>query len=66
MPQTFKHAANNRLFWESKFSTNKRRDLLVTKTLRDDGWRVLRIWEHELAGNGLTSIARIKALLGDC
>jgi DNA mismatch endonuclease (patch repair protein) len=39
----------NRAFWRRKFSRNKKRDALVTRTLRRDGWRVLRIWEHELA-----------------
>ena len=46
-----KHATkpkNNRWFWQRKFAANKRRDLLVTQTLRRNGWRVLRIWEHEL------------------
>ena len=40
---------NNRAFWRRKFSRNKERDALVTRTLRREGWRVLRIWEHELA-----------------
>jgi len=40
---------NNRAFWRRKFSRNKKRDVLVTRTLRLAGWRVLRIWEHELA-----------------
>jgi DNA mismatch endonuclease, patch repair protein len=40
---------NNRAFWRRKFARNKRRDLLVTRSLRKSGWRVLRIWEHELA-----------------
>ena len=46
-----KHAtkpAGNAAFWRRKFSRNKRRDALVTRTLRRAGWRVLRIWEHEL------------------
>jgi DNA mismatch endonuclease, patch repair protein len=38
---------NNRVFWKRKFSANKLRDHLVTRTLRSQGWRVLRIWEHE-------------------
>ncbi len=41
--------ANNRAFWRRKLSANRARDLLVTRTLRRAGWRVLRIWEHELA-----------------
>jgi DNA mismatch endonuclease (patch repair protein) len=47
-----KHATqpkNHGAFWKSKFSRNQARDLLVTRSLRAQGWRVLRIWEHELA-----------------
>jgi DNA mismatch endonuclease (patch repair protein) len=40
---------NNAAFWRRKFAANKARDRLVTRTLRQGGWRVLRIWEHELA-----------------
>ena len=39
---------NNREFWKKKLSGNKKRDKLVTKTLKEKGWKVLRIWEHEL------------------
>jgi len=39
---------NNRAFWHRKLSANKSRDRLVNQTLRRAGWRVLRIWEHEL------------------
>jgi DNA mismatch endonuclease (patch repair protein) len=40
---------NNRAFWKNKFTRNKARDVLVTRTLRRADWRVLRLWEHELA-----------------
>lgn len=40
---------NNRVFWHRKLSANKSRDRLVNRTLWAQGWRVLRIWEHELA-----------------
>ena len=40
---------NNRAFWQQKLAGNRRRDALVTRTLRRAGWRVLRVWEHELA-----------------
>ncbi len=39
---------NNRAFWRRKLSANKSRDVRVTRTLRRAGWRVLRVWEHEL------------------
>jgi len=47
-----KHAtkpANNRAFWKKKLGGNKMRDRLVNRTLRRAGWKVVRIWEHELA-----------------
>jgi DNA mismatch endonuclease (patch repair protein) len=40
---------NNALFWQKKLAVNQARDRLVTRTLRRNGWRVLRLWEHELA-----------------
>lgn len=46
-----KHATkpkNNAAFWRKKLAANKARDKLVTRTLRKSGWRVLRLWEHEL------------------
>ncbi|MCX6894615.1 MAG: very short patch repair endonuclease [Verrucomicrobia bacterium] len=38
----------NAAFWRRKIARNQSRDRLVTRTLRVQGWRVLRIWEHEL------------------
>ena len=49
-PQYATKPKNNAAFWRKKLETNHARDQLVTRTLRSDGWRVLRIWEHEFAG----------------
>ena len=38
----------NREFWTRKIERNKARDNLVNQTLRDRGWTVVRIWQHEL------------------
>jgi DNA mismatch endonuclease (patch repair protein) len=46
---------NNASFWRKKFAANKARDLLVTRTLCCAGWRVLRIWEHELSKKNAVS-----------
>jgi G:T-mismatch repair DNA endonuclease (very short patch repair protein) len=46
-----KHAtkpASNRAFWRRKLAGNKTRDRVVNRALRRAGWRVVRIWEHEL------------------
>lgn len=62
-----KHATKpkcNSAFWRDKLASNRARDQLVTKTLQKDGWRVLRVWEHELArANAPRLVVRIlKAL----
>ena len=44
--------ATNRAFWKRKLTANKLRDRLVSRTLRRMGWRVVRIWEHDLRKPG--------------
>jgi DNA mismatch endonuclease (patch repair protein) len=39
---------NNAAFWQKKLEANRARDRKVNRTLRVAGWRVVRIWEHEL------------------
>ena len=52
-------------FWREKLAGNRRRDALVTRTLRRAGWRVLRVWEHELAGKNQPRLARRLAAFTD-
>ena len=47
---------NNREFWSRKLTANKTRDKLVNLTLRRKGWKVLRIWEHELTKKNATRL----------
>lgn len=47
-PQHATQPQNNHSFWRKKLAANRQRDALVTRTLRKTGWRVVRIWEHEL------------------
>lgn len=55
---------SNRTFWKRKFITNKERDLFVSITLRSKGWKVVRIWEHELTHQTQQRvISRIKKAL---
>ena len=62
-----KHAtkpATNRAFWRNKLARNKARDRIVNRTLRQFGWMVLRIWQHELSRKNETrSLRRIQRAL---
>jgi DNA mismatch endonuclease, patch repair protein len=39
----------NAAYWSQKIASNKLRDADTTAQLKAAGWRVLRVWEHELA-----------------
>jgi DNA mismatch endonuclease (patch repair protein) len=53
---------NNREFWEKKLMGNMDRDKLVSRELRKVGWKVVRVWEHELS-NSDRVVKRILAAL---
>ena len=48
-PHCYQAPASNRKFWSAKYQSNKARDRHVGRKLRKGGWRVLRIWEHQLS-----------------
>ena len=51
-PKCYVRPRQNRKFWDAKFATNNERDRKVNKALKAAGWKVLRIWEHELRRKG--------------
>ncbi len=56
--------SGNRAFWKQKLTQNKVRDQATNTALRLRGWRVLRVWEHELGKrNEKVVIRRIQAAL---
>jgi DNA mismatch endonuclease (patch repair protein) len=50
-------------FWVEKIEKNRRRDQRSFRRLRKAGWRVLRIWEHEIEHDLSGVLARITACL---
>lgn len=55
-----KHAPlpkNRAEWWAEKLGRNKTRDRVVTQTLRDKGWRVVRVWECDLATKNWSRLA---------
>jgi len=55
--------ASNRAFWKRKLARNQFRDRQVNRMLRKIGWRVIRIWEHDLAKRGEGCARRIMEAL---
>ncbi|MGA9417132.1 MAG: very short patch repair endonuclease [Terriglobales bacterium] len=56
---------NNAVFWKKKLGGNQRRDRQVNHFLRANGWRVLRIWEHELRNPDAVLKRLVAALMSD-
>ena len=46
-PQHYVRPRANADFWKSKVQRNVERDKETDRVLHDDGWKVIRIWEHE-------------------
>jgi DNA mismatch endonuclease (patch repair protein) len=47
----------NTNYWGPKLARNAKRDRLVTTALTRSGWMVLRVWEHEEAGEAADRVA---------
>ena len=46
-PRCYTSPKHNRAFWETKISNNQRRDRRVVRKLRNKGYSVLNLWEHD-------------------
>jgi len=57
-PLHFRIPTQNRPYWTHKLNANQARDRSVTRQLRSRGWRVMRVWEHELAPSNAPRLAR--------
>jgi DNA mismatch endonuclease (patch repair protein) len=68
-PKHFRPPGRNAQFWLAKISANKRRDRRVDRELKDKGWRVVRIWEHQLTRKeSIRTLRRLHKLAfpGEC
>lgn len=44
-PRCYRPPRHNPEFWVNKLKSNRSRDRRVARTLRVEGWRVIRVWE---------------------
>ncbi len=52
-------------FWAEKLKSNVERDIRQTKALSEAGWRVLRIWEHNVVDSPVDMAKLVLAYLED-
>lgn len=49
----------NREWWIAKIAANRARDAETSELLRQAGWSVLRVWEHESPGLALGEVEKL-------
>ena|SRR3989344_5514998 len=54
---------SNKHYWILKIKRNAARDKDVNSALRKQGWKVIRIWEHQLSRNSDNCTSRIENAL---
>ena len=47
-PKHLRMPASHQGYWQDKVALNRKRDHVVSKELINEGWHVIRIWEHSL------------------
>jgi len=50
-PVCFVMPKTNRKYWKEKINKNQQRDRKVSKRLRREGWKIIRIWECDIKKN---------------
>ena len=62
-PKCYTKPKTNVAYWEKKVEENVKRDREVSSYLRKGGYKVIRIWEHEIRNAMDSVISRIAAEL---
>lgn len=55
---------NNREWWLAKLAANSARDRHTDEELREDGWTVIRVWEHEDPTESADLVEKVVRLAG--
>jgi DNA mismatch endonuclease (patch repair protein) len=62
-PKSQRVPKSNAEYWAKKIQSNRRRDRLVNRTLKEQGWRVFRVWESQLRRDGEAIMAKLRLLV---
>ncbi len=51
--------------WELKIACNRKRDTRNFQLLRAQGWKVVRLWEHQLERNAKACLRKVAKIVGE-
>ena len=58
-PKHCRMPSSNVSYWKQKIYGNKKRDKKINRQLKKEGWKVIRIWEHDIKKGSEKSVKRI-------
>lgn len=64
-PVCFQEPETRKEFWMKKIQSNVDRDKKVNEQLKNDGWMVMRVWEHEIRKEPEKAVKKIIDKLGN-
>lgn len=50
-PKCFRMPSSRTEYWEPKIKNNVKRDRMYARNLKNEGWYVIRFWEHQIIEN---------------
>jgi DNA (cytosine-5)-methyltransferase 1 len=62
-PKCYRAPKSNQAYWEMKVKRNRERDAAVNERCQMAGWKVLRIWEHDVIRSPKRAAERLTRLL---
>jgi DNA (cytosine-5)-methyltransferase 1 len=62
-PKCYRAPKSHQEYWNMKVARNRKRDATVNELCKKAGWRVLRIWEHEVSKSPKRSMAKLMRVL---
>jgi DNA mismatch endonuclease, patch repair protein len=63
-PVCFQEPETQKEFWAKKIQSNVKRDEKVNELLKNDGWEVIRFWEHDIRKKPDKVVKKISEILG--
>ena len=62
-PVCFQEPDTRKEFWMKKIQSNIERDKKVNELLQNDGWKVIRLWEHDVRKKPVEIVIKISEIL---
>ena len=62
-PVCFQEPETRKEFWMKKIQSNIDRDKKVNEQLKDEGWTVMRFWEHDVRKNPDAIVKKISEII---